>query len=69
MLLRNRPPAIDSSPLPLRAGYQHLEQGSIAVLRWLNANKIDYVLVGPLAYAIRGDSAVKGPVAIASPAR
>jgi hypothetical protein len=64
MLLRNRPPAIDSSPLPLRAGYQHLEQGSIAVLRWLNANKIDYVLVGPLAYAIRGDSAVKGPVAI-----
>jgi hypothetical protein len=64
MLLRNRPPAIDSSPLPLRTGYQHLEQSSIAVLRWLNANKIDYVLVGPLAYAIRGDSAVKGPVAI-----
>jgi len=64
MLLRNRPPAIDSSAVQLRAGFEHLEPKPIAVLRWLNANKIDFVVVGPVGHAIRGDQTARGAVAI-----
>ena len=64
MLLRHRPPGIDSQPARLRAGLEHLEQSSIAVLRWLKVNKVDFVVVGPVAHAIRGDVNAKGPVAI-----
>jgi hypothetical protein len=64
MLLKHRPPAIDDTPARLRAGLDHLDARSVAVLRWLNANKVDFVLVGPVAHAIRGDVAAKGPVAI-----
>jgi hypothetical protein len=48
----------------LRSGFEHLEPKSIAVLRWLNANKVDFVVVGPVAHGIRGDTAARGPVAI-----
>ncbi|MGH2927960.1 MAG: hypothetical protein ACRDL8_07140 [Solirubrobacteraceae bacterium] len=34
------------------------------MLHWLAANRVDYVVVGPVAYAIRGDTAAHGPVAI-----
>ncbi|MGA9860281.1 MAG: hypothetical protein WBQ18_20610 [Solirubrobacteraceae bacterium] len=64
MLLKHRPPGIDSSALPLREGLEHLEPNSIAVLRWLVANKVDFVLVGAVARALRGDTATRGPVAI-----
>ena len=64
MLLKHRPPGIDSQPARLREGLEHLEQTSIAVLRWLVANKVDFVVVGPVAQAIRGDVYAKGPVAI-----
>src|SRR6201994_5160149 len=64
MLLRNRPPAIDSSAVQLRAGFEHLEPKPIAVLRWLKANKIDFVVVGPVGHAIRGDQTARGAVAI-----
>jgi hypothetical protein len=64
MLLKRRPPAISAQPSELLSGFAHLEPSAIAVLRWLNANKIDYVLVGPVARAIRGESAAEGPVAI-----
>jgi hypothetical protein len=64
MLLKRRPPGIDSAPVTLAPGLAHLEQSSLAVVRWLNANKVDYVLVGPVAHAIRGDLAAQGPVAI-----
>jgi hypothetical protein len=64
MLLKHRPPGIDSAPAALAPGFEHLEQRSIAVLRWLNANKVDFVVVGPVAHAIRGDHDAKGPVAI-----
>lgn len=64
MLLRQRPPDIDSSPVQLRQGLDHLDQGWLAVLRWLNACKLDYVVVGPVAHAIRGDVTARGPVAI-----
>jgi hypothetical protein len=64
MLLRHRPPDIDAAPATLSPGLEHLDQRSVAVLRWLNANKIDYVLVGPVAYAIRGQHTAFGPIAI-----
>jgi hypothetical protein len=64
MLLKHRPPRIESTPVPPRAGFEHLERKSMAVLRWLNANMVDYIVVGPVARSIRGDSAAQGPVAI-----
>jgi hypothetical protein len=64
MLLRHRTPGIESTPVQPKAGLEHLDHKSIAVLRWLNANKVDYVLVGPVAHAIRGDLHAKGAVAI-----
>jgi hypothetical protein len=64
MLLRHRPPGIDSATATPRAGFEHLEPKSIVVLRWLNANRVDFVVVGPVAHAIRGDVAAQGPVAI-----
>jgi hypothetical protein len=63
MLLRHRAPGIEPGPANITKGFEHLGD-AIAVLRWLNANRIDYVLVGPVARAIRGDTAAKGPVAI-----
>jgi hypothetical protein len=64
MLLKHRPPGIESEPVKLREGLEHLDQKSIAVLRWLAANKVDFVVVGPVAHAIRGDMNAKGPVGI-----
>ena len=64
MLLRNRAPGIDSRPATTTKGYEHLAATSISVLRWLNANKVEYVLVGPVARAIRGDTSASGPVSI-----
>jgi hypothetical protein len=64
MLLKHRPPGIESQPATLRGGFEHLDQNSVSILRWLNANKVDYVLVGPVARRIRGDLDAKGAVAI-----
>ncbi|HEX4011119.1 MAG TPA: hypothetical protein VHX62_13965 [Solirubrobacteraceae bacterium] len=64
MLLKHRPPGIDSASVQVRPGLEHLERKSIAVLRWLNANKVDFIVVGPVAHAIRGDVTARGPVAI-----
>jgi hypothetical protein len=64
MLLRHRTPGIESTPVEPTPGLEHLDHKAIAVLRWLNANKVDYVVVGPVAHAIRGDLHAKGPVAI-----
>jgi hypothetical protein len=64
MLLKHRSPGIDATSVQPRAGLEHLDRKSIAVVRWLNANHVDYVLVGPVARAIRGDHAATGPVAI-----
>jgi hypothetical protein len=64
MLLKHRPPKIESRPVDLRVGLEHLEQKAMAVLRWLNANKVDYVVVGPVARAVHGDVGTRGPVAI-----
>ena len=64
MLLKHRPPDIDSTPVALNQGFTHLDHGWVAVIRWLNANKVDYVLIGPAGLAIRGDHSARGPVAI-----
>lgn len=64
MLLKHRTPEIDTAPVHLRQGLEHLDKSWIEVLRWLNALKLDYVVVGPVAHAIRGDVSARGPVAI-----
>jgi hypothetical protein len=64
MLLKHRSPGIDAKSVQPRPGLEHLDRNSIAVLRWLNANHVDYVVVGPVAHAIRGDHTATGPVAI-----
>ncbi len=64
MLLRHRPPELDDAPATLAPGLEHLDQRWVAVLRWLNANKVGFVLVGPVARAIRGELGPAGAVAI-----
>ncbi len=64
MLLRHRARGIEPRPADKRQGFEHLEDDWITMLRWLRANRVEYVLVGPVADAIRGNAAAKGPVAI-----
>jgi hypothetical protein len=64
MLLKRRPPSIDDRPAQTRDGFEHLDPAALAVLRWLKANRVEFVLVGPIAEAIRGRSAAQGPVSI-----
>jgi hypothetical protein len=64
MLLRNRATSIDSTAVSAAKGYEHVAASSIAVMHWLNESGVDYVLVGAVARAIRGDAAAQGPVAI-----
>lgn len=64
MLLHHRVRGIDPSPVPAAKGYEHVPADAVAVLRWLNAAGVDYVLVGALARAVRGDRGARGPVAI-----
>jgi hypothetical protein len=64
MLLRRRPPQIDTRPIQPAQGFEHLAGESLAVLKWLKANQVEFVLVGPVAEAIRAGAAGPGPVAI-----
>lgn len=64
MLLRNRISGIDSAPVTAATGLEHLSASSIAVLRWLNRHGVDYVVVGPVARAVRGDTEARGAVSI-----
>lgn len=64
MLLRRRSPQIDSRPVAPARGFEDLSPESLAVLKWLMANQIDFVLVGPVAESIRGGAGSPGPVAI-----
>jgi hypothetical protein len=64
MLLRHRVPRLESQAVKASKGFEHLDERWIAVLRWLGANRVDFVLVGYVARAVRGDSRAKGPVAI-----
>lgn len=65
MLLKPRTPRIESCQAEAREGFDHIDPGALAVLRWLKANRIEFVLVGPVAAAIRGQVHEHGPVAIA----
>ena len=64
MLPRRRPPQIDTHPIQPAQGFEHLAGESLAVLKWLKANQVEFVLVGPVAEAIRGGAGGPGPVAI-----
>jgi hypothetical protein len=64
MQLRHRSPRIESRPGRPAEGLHHLTDDWIAVMRWLKDNRVDHVLVGPVAEAARGRVGAKGPVAI-----
>ena len=64
MLLRHRPPGIDPRPANTTKGFEHLKDEWISVLRWLDANHVEHVLVGAAAQAIRGQAGIEGPVSI-----
>ena len=64
MPLRRRIPKIDTDPISAAQGFEHLAGESIAVLKWLKENQVEFVLVGPVAKAIRAGAGESGPVAI-----
>jgi hypothetical protein len=45
-------------------GFEHLGDERIAVLRWLAEGRVEHVLIGPTAEAIRGAASAPGPVSI-----
>ena len=66
MLLRHRPPRIDDpTPAPVTRGYEHLDESWLTMLRWLQASRVEFVVVGAAARAVRGESGARGPLAIA----
>jgi hypothetical protein len=64
MLLRRRSPQIETCPIETAQGFEHLAGEAVAVLKWLRAHQVEFVLVGPVAEAMRGGAATPGPVAI-----
>jgi hypothetical protein len=64
MLLRRRAAGIEPGPANTNAGFEHLSADSLAVLRWLQANRVEYVLVGPIGEAVRGLVGARGPVTV-----
>jgi hypothetical protein len=64
MLLRHRVPPIPSTPPARAGGLEHLDDRALAVLRWLADNRVDFILVGPVARQIRGERGARGPVCI-----
>jgi len=64
MPLFNRLPRIEHQTPNPTEGQEHLRPNWIAVLRWLQAHKVEYVLVGAVAEAVRGNTRIDGPVAV-----
>jgi len=64
MLLKRSAPRIDSRSVEPVHGLEHLRIEWIAILRWLRDSRVEYVLIGPVADAIRGNARAAGPVAI-----
>lgn len=64
MLLRNRAAGIKSAPANITPGFEHLQESWVVVLRWMHENRVEHVLVGPAAEAMRGNLEARGPVAI-----
>lgn len=65
LMLRRHLPEIDPRPLEHVAGLEHLPPEPVAVLRWLAQSRVEYVVVGAVGRAIRGDAAASGPPAVA----
>jgi hypothetical protein len=63
MLFKRQPRIEHRSPNPTK-GQEHLKPGWLAVLRWLQAYNVEFVLVGPVAEACRGNTNADGPIAI-----
>ncbi len=64
MLLRNRLPVLEDSPVPSAKAFEQMDDSAIAIVAWLNANRVDYVVAGAVARIARGDAAARGPVTI-----
>lgn len=64
MLLKRSAPRIDARSVNPAHGLEHLKDEWIAILRWLRDSRVEYVLIGPVADAIRGNARAAGPVAI-----
>lgn len=64
MLQRHRAPAIDSRPAKTVKGLEHLQDAWVDILRWLTEGRVEHVLVGPAAEAVRGSASAAGPVVI-----
>lgn len=64
MLLKQRPPRLHRQSATTAEDFAHLDRRGIALLRWLHAHRIQFVLVGPVAQAIRGIEHETGPVTI-----
>ena len=65
MLRKRRQPADRHAPRRPAPGFEHLPGESIAVLTWLQANQVEFVLVGPdRRDHSRRPPAPAGPVAI-----
>lgn len=64
MLLKRRPLRIEDQSPEAAPGYARMPREGLAVLAWLDAGRIDYVLVGSLAETAREMPAEPGPAAI-----
>ncbi len=64
MPLRHRTPEPDTPPAVPSPGLEHLDPRSVTTLRRLIDARLDFVLVGPVAHAIRGELTARGAVAI-----
>ena len=64
MLLKRSAPRIDARAVEPVHGLEHLKVDWIAILRWLRDSRVEYLLIGPVADAIRGNTSAAGPVAI-----
>jgi hypothetical protein len=64
MRLKRSLPGIEHRSIKPAEGLEHLRSDWVAIVRWLNGNKVEYVLIGPVAEAIRGNPRAQGPVTI-----
>jgi hypothetical protein len=64
MLLKRSAPRIDARSVTPVHGLEHLKEEWIAILRWFRDSRVEYVLIGPVGDAIRGNIRAAGPVTI-----
>jgi hypothetical protein len=60
---RHRPHLADQATEP-RPHFAHLDRQAVSMLGWLHCARVEFVLVGGVAAAIRGSTGPLGPVAI-----